>query len=109
MAKRPVSELIELALIFAIQDREGMADALHKGPDRDEALALAKEFRAYHKRRFRREHLTVLERMIANSTTVTLDELRARGGPNRDFGADAASPADADEVPGTPPETGAPQ
>jgi hypothetical protein len=75
--KRSVSELIRLALIYAVQDRESMADCCHDGPDRDEANALAQEFRDYHRKRFGGRHLNQLESILATAKTVGLDELRA--------------------------------
>jgi hypothetical protein len=78
----PATELVRLALIFAIQDREGYAHA-DPGPAGDEAAALAKELRAYHKRRFGGP-LTELERMLEGATKVGLHELRALKGQPHD-------------------------
>lgn len=76
---RPVAELIEMALIFAVQDRESYADAWGRAsPEAQEAMGLVAEFRAYHKRRFGRAHLTPLEETFSRATVVTLSELKSR-------------------------------
>lgn len=79
--KHSAAELIELALIYAIQDRESFADANHDGSEeRKEALALAREFRAYHRKRFKKAHLNEMERLVSTATYVTLADLRRQKG-----------------------------
>lgn len=76
MTKRTASELIELALIYAVQDREAMADAWDAGPERADALALAKELRAYHRKRYGKAHLTDRERAMGSAISVSIFDLK---------------------------------
>jgi len=77
MAKRwTVDELIEQALIFAIQDREGFADSNHfDDPHGREAADLAKALRAYHAKRYKKVHLTAIERDMASAQTVSIYDM----------------------------------
>lgn len=70
------SELIRMSLIYAIQDRESFAQCYQPGaPERDEANAEAKEFRAYLKKRF---HVRPGGDRIDAGPTISIDELRRR-------------------------------
>lgn len=81
MGGRSASELIELALIYAVQDREAMAAAWSIGPERDDALALVKELRAYHHKRYGKKYLTRQERDLANAPTVSIFDLELTNKP----------------------------
>jgi len=74
--KWTVEELIEQALIYAIQDREGFYEACHEGDEYGEqAKAMAKAFRRYHAKRFKRKYINDFEQAMAEATTVSLHDL----------------------------------
>lgn len=68
------SQLLRLACIYAEQDRRGLAEAYGDGPEHDEALALADQFREYRLKRWGR---TQLEAVIAAGTPRTIDQIIA--------------------------------
>jgi hypothetical protein len=72
--KRSFSHLVQLAFIYAEADRLAYADA-DKGPDGEEAKALAGEF---NKLRMKRWGKTKLERALEDATPVDIHEILAR-------------------------------
>jgi hypothetical protein len=72
-------ETIRIALYDAIEWQQSLADSYgdKNDPDRIVALKDVARYRAVLKRRYRQEE-TPRESYFKNSTTVTLDELRAR-------------------------------
>jgi hypothetical protein len=75
--KWTVDELIEQALIFAIQDREGFYDCSHNGDEHgDQAKALAKAMRKYHAKRYKKDHITPMEREMSQAKTVSIFDLK---------------------------------
>jgi len=68
------SELVRLALIYAVQDREGFSECSNDEAAK-EAGRLAKAFRAYHKRRFGGDYMTELERDVAQASVVSVFSL----------------------------------
>lgn len=72
--KHRFAHLVQLAFIYAESDRLAMADA-DKGPEGEEAMALAKEF---HALRMKRWGKTKLERMMEEATPMDIHEILAR-------------------------------
>lgn len=82
--KLKVDDLLRLALVNAELDRSSYAEAC--GYDSEEgarAVDQARQFRDYRLKRWGR---TVHEARMANSKTVSLEELIAQKGPDRGFG-----------------------
>lgn len=72
-------EAVRRALQDAIAWQESFADANERGtPERADALALARRYRALLKRRYG-DSRTAAERALEGATYITLAELQARG------------------------------
>lgn len=73
--KLSASELVELALIYGIQDRESFAGSYSEGPEREEALDVARQMRTYYKKRFKKSFLNDLERIMSEANRVSIFDL----------------------------------
>jgi hypothetical protein len=71
------SELVRLALVYAVQDREGFAQCAHDEPAKH-AAGLAKKFRAYHKKRYGFDHMSQMEADMESAESVSIFEILAR-------------------------------
>lgn len=70
------SELVRLALVYAVQDRESFAQCAHDAVAKD-ASRLAKRFRAYHKKRYGFDYMSQIEEDMAKATAVSIYDLVA--------------------------------
>lgn len=76
-------QLCILALIYAVQDREGFAESAGRGPSNpagEESWQLAQKFRALHKGLTGHQYLTPFEQDVAEATTISAWDLAKQSG-----------------------------